>query len=192
MKPTFFATPSAFRAWLDEHHDKRTELLVGFYKKASGKASITWPQSVDEALCYGWIDGVRKTIDDVSYTIRFTPRKPTSIWSMVNINRAHELIKAGLMRPAGLKAFERRDEAKSALYSYEQRHGATFPDTIEKQFQANKPAWDFFRSQAPSYQRIVTHWISSAKREETRQSRFAILLECSAKQRRIDLLKPRA
>src|SRR5712692_8865031 len=115
MEPTFFATPAAWRDWIEKHHDRRKELLVGFYKKGSGKPSITWPESVDGALCFGWIDGVRKRIDDVSYTIRFTPRRASSIWSSVNIKRARELSRLGLMRPAGLKAFDLRDEKKSAI-----------------------------------------------------------------------------
>src|SRR5437762_563654 len=119
VKPTFFATPSEFRAWLEEHHNTAQELLVGFYKKSSGKPSITWPESVDQALCFGWIDGVRKGIDDVSYTIRFTPRKPVSTWSTINIARVAELTKLGLMAPAGLRAFERRRDDKSAIYAYE-------------------------------------------------------------------------
>jgi len=185
MKPAFFPTPSAFRAWLEEHHARTPELLVGFYKRSSGKPSITWPESVDAALCFGWIDGVRKSIDDLSYTIRFTPRKPTSTWSAVNIKRAHELTKLGLMQPAGLQAFEERDEAKSAIYAYEQRNSARFPDAYEKQFRANKTAWDFFQSRAPWYRRTATYWIISAKREETRLKRLATLIADSAQHRNI-------
>lgn len=188
MKPTFFAAPAAFRAWLEEHHARTSELLVGFYKKGSGKPSITWPESVDVALCFGWIDGVRKTIDETRYTIRFTPRRPTSIWSAVNIKRAHELTKLGLMHPAGLEAFERRDEKKSAIYAYEQRSTATLGDAFEKQFRANTNAWAFFQSQAPWYRRTATYWVSSAKKEETRLKRLATLIEDSAHQRRIGRL----
>ena len=189
MKPTFFATPTAFRAWLEEHHSRTPELLVGFYRRGSSKPSITWPESVDAALCYGRIDGVRRRIDDVSYSIRFTPRRSNSIWSAVNIKRALELTESGLMQPAGLQAFERRDEAKSAIYSYEQRHGATFPDAYEKQFRANKKAWGFFQSQAPSYRRIATYWVTSAKREETRLRRLATLIADSAQHHTIGQLK---
>lgn len=189
MKPTFFATPAAFRAWLDEHHARIPELLVGFYKKGSGKPSITWPESVDAALCFGWIDGVRKSIDDLSYTIRFTPRNPTSTWSAVNIKRVQELTKSGLMQPAGLQAFERRDEAKSAIYSYEQRHNATLPDAYEKRFRANELAWDFFQSQAPWYRRTATYWVMSAKKEETRLKRLDTLIRDSAQQRSIGPLQ---
>src|SRR5712692_11294649 len=149
LKPTFFATPSNFRAWLEAHHDKFRELLVGFHKKSSGKRSITWPESVDAALCFGWIDGVRKSIDETSYTIRFTPRKPTSNWSSININLVRDLTKKGLMRPAGLKAFAARSTKKSGIYSYEQRKSPKFTRDQEKQFRASQPAWEFFRSQAP-------------------------------------------
>ena len=188
--PTFFATPAAFRKWFEANHDRASELLVGFDKKDSQKPSITWPESVDQALCFGWIDGVRKRVDEVSYTIRFTPRRASSIWSEVNIKRTHELIALGLVHPAGLKAFERRDERKSAVYSYEQRHSARFPDAMEKQFRTNKKAWDYFRSQAPSYQRLITHWVTSAKRDETRLKRLASLIQTSQQQQRIGLLNP--
>lgn len=185
MKPTFFATPEAFRTWLEEHHGRAAELLVGFYKVGSGKPSITWPESVDAALCYGWIDGVRKRIDGDSYTIRFTPRKGTSTWSMVNIQRAHELTKMGLMRPAGLDAFAKRDEKKSATYSYEQRTSAKFSEAHEKQFRAEAKAWQFFEAQAPSYRRIITYWVMSAQKEETRRKRLQKLIEECAQQRRL-------
>ena len=186
MKPAFFPTPADFRTWLEEHHAGTPELLVGFYKRGSGKPSITWPESVDAALCFGWIDGVRRSLDEDSYTIRFTPRKASSTWSAVNIKRAHELTKLGLMHPAGLQAFERRDEKKSAIYSYENRHKAALDAALEKQFRANKKAWAFFRSQAPSYQRTLTYWVISAKREETRIKRLATLIEESANHRRIE------
>jgi len=183
LKPTFFATPSNFRAWLEAHHDKFRELLVGFHKKSSGKRSITWPESVDAALCFGWIDGVRKSIDETSYTIRFTPRKPTSTWSSTNINRVRELTKKGLMHPAGLKAFAARSAKKSGIYSYEQRKHPRFTRDQEKQFRANKSAWDFFRSQAPWYQRVTTWWVISAKREETKLKRLSLLIEHSQHRR---------
>src|SRR5438270_3852964 len=142
MEVTFFESPSAFRAWLEEHHDTTQELWVGFYKKSSGKPSITWPEAVDEALCFGWIDGLRKGIDDVSYMIRFTPRKPSSNWSTVNVKRVAELSRLGLMRPAGLKAFEARAQEKSGIYAYEQRNNAKLDEAYEQQFRANKQAWD--------------------------------------------------
>jgi len=179
MAPTFFATPSAFRAWLQKHHDKEQELWVGFHKKGSGKPSITWPDSVDAALCFGWIDGVRKSLNGHSYTIRFTPRKPISTWSAVNIKRVAELTKLGLMQPAGLKAFEKRSDDKSAIYSYEQRKTAKLSGDYEKKFRAQKKAWEFFQSQPPWYRRVASFWVISAKKEETRLKRLATLIEAS-------------
>jgi uncharacterized protein YdeI (YjbR/CyaY-like superfamily) len=158
MRPTFFATQSEFRAWLEENHDTSRELWVGFYKKSSGKPSITWPESVDEALCFGWIDGVRRSIDDERYTNRFTPRKPRSTWSAVNIKRAKELVELGRMRPAGLEAFEARTDDRSAIYSYEQRHKATLDDDFERQFRANEQAWESFLARPPSYRKAAVYW----------------------------------
>ncbi|MEA2164961.1 MAG: hypothetical protein QOK37_3088 [Thermoanaerobaculia bacterium] len=186
MPPTFFATPAAFRKWLATHHDKETELLVGFYKKDSGRPSITWPESVDQALCFGWIDGVRRRIDDVSYSIRFTPRKAVSNWSAINIARVAELTKLGQMHDAGLRAFERRREDKSAIYAYENAVRTLAPDD-EKRFRANKKAWAFFSTQAPSYQRVAIYWVTSAKREETRQRRLATLIDDSTSHRRLGI-----
>ena len=174
----FFATLAAWRDWLEKHHDQHTELLVGFYKKDSGKPSITWPESVDGALCFGWIDGVRRRIDELSYTIRFTPRRPVSTWSAVNIRRVEELIKQGLMHPAGMKMFEARREERSRIYSFEQER-VGFESGPERQFKANRIAWKFFQSQNPSYRRVATWWVVSAKREETRQRRLAALIEFS-------------
>src|SRR5258708_24510569 len=184
MEPTFFATPSAWRAWLEKHHDQRHELLVGFYKKDSGKPSITWPESVDGALCFGWIDGVRRRIDDVSYSIRFTPRKPRSVWSAVNIKRVEELSRQGLMRPAGVKAFEARQEERSGIYSFEQQN-IQFEREQERQFRDNKAAWKFFQSQPPSYRRAATWWVIGAKRDETKAKRLATLIDDSAKGRTV-------
>lgn len=184
MTPTFFAKQYDFRKWLEKNHAKKTELLVGFYKVGSGKPSMTWPQSVDEALCFGWIDGVRKRIDDDSYTIRFTPRKPTSIWSAVNIKKIEELTKSGLMRPAGLEAFENRTENKSKIYAYENEPEKLSP-AFEKKFKADKKAWDFFTAQAPSYQKTVIHWIMRAKQETTKISRLEKTIAESAKQKRL-------
>ncbi len=189
-KPTFFPTPSDFRAWFEARHDKFRELLVGFYKKDSGKPSITWPESVQVALCFGWIDGVRKSIDETSYMIRFTPRKPTSTWSAINIKSVQELTKKGLMHPAGLKAFAARDEKKSAIYSYEQRNSARFTCEQAKQFRSNKVAWEFFRSQAPWYQRVTTFWVISAKREETKLKRLSELIGHSQNRRTLPQLIP--
>ena len=185
MKPVFFPTPAAWRAWLEEHHAETDELWVGFYKKGSGKPSITWPESVDGALCFGWIDGVRKSLDEISYVIRFSPRRARSIWSTVNIKRVGELTKQELMHRAGLNAFERRTGERSEIYAYEQRKGAKLSSAYEKQFRANKQAWDFFRAQPPSYQRTASWWVISAKKEETRSKRLAQLIKDSEQRRSI-------
>ena len=179
VSPNFFATPAEFRAWLEAHHASVKELWVGFYKKDSGKPSITWPESVDEALCFGWIDGLRKSIDDASYKIRFTPRKPRSTWSAVNINRVAELTQTGRMYPAGLKAFAERTEDKSVIYSYEQRKLAELDPAAEQQFRANQAAWEFFQTQPAGYRNTAIWWVVSAKQEATRQSRLAKLIEDS-------------
>jgi uncharacterized protein YdeI (YjbR/CyaY-like superfamily) len=179
VKPTFFATPSEFRAWLERHHASSRELVVGFHKRASGKPSITWPESVDQALCFGWIDGVRKSVDGDRYTIRFTPRKTTSTWSTINVARVKELSDAGLMRPAGLAAFENRK--KSGIYSYEQRHAAKLSKPDERRLRSNEKAWKFFRAQAPWYQRTAIFWVVSAKREETRARRLTTLIDDSSR-----------
>ena len=184
MEPTFFATPADFRAWLEKHHDEEKELLVGFYKRGSGRPSLTWPESVDEALCFGWIDGVRRGRDEESYTIRFTPRKPGSTWSAVNVARVEELTRLGRMRPAGLAAFEKRSEAKTGIYSYEQKEDAKLDKAEERQLRANKAAWEFFQSQPPWYRRNAIWRVVSAKKEETRKKRLAKLIEESAQGRR--------
>lgn len=175
MTPTFFATQSDFRKWLEKYHNKATELFVGFYKVDSGKPSMTWTQSVDEALCFGWIDGVRKSIDEYSYFIRFTPRKPKSIWSAVNIQKIEELTKQGLMQPAGLASFENRKENKSKIYSYENAE-VKFSSEFEKQFKANKKAWEYFQSLAPSYRKPSTNWVMSARQETTKLKRLNELI----------------
>jgi uncharacterized protein YdeI (YjbR/CyaY-like superfamily) len=172
----FFATPDDFRAWLEENHARQQELFVGFYKRDSGKPSITWPESVDAALCYGWIDGVRNSIDATSYRIRFTPRKPTSTWSAVNVKRVAELTRLGLMRSAGVKAFEARRGDRTGIYAYEQRKTATLGPTFEEQFRANKKAWLFFQAQPPWYRRTATYYVISAKQEQTRLRRLAQLI----------------
>lgn len=184
MEVRFFESPSDFREWLEENHQVARELWVGFYKKSSGRPSITWPEAVDQALCFGWIDGIRKSIDEVSYTNRFTPRKPGSVWSAVNIKRATELAELGLMQPAGLAAFEKRDEHKAQLYSYE-RAGSKLDEAYEQMFRENERAWSFFQAQAPSYRRSANWWIMSAKKEETRLRRLAILIEESEKGSRL-------
>jgi len=192
MKPTFFATGAELRAWLEDNHATATELLVGFYKRGSRRPSITWPELVDEELCFGWIDGVRKGIDEVSYANRITPRKPRSTWSAINIARAKELIRLGRMRPAGRKAFERRTDERSAIYSYEQRTKARFSPEADRSFRANKKAWAFFQAQAPSYRRAATWWVISAKRAETRKKRLATLIRDSQDGRSIRPLSRRA
>jgi uncharacterized protein YdeI (YjbR/CyaY-like superfamily) len=184
MEPTFFAVPADLNAWLEEHHASESELLVGFYNKASGRPNVTYPESVQEALCFGWIDGIRKNRDESSYTIRFTPRKPRSIWSAVNIRYAQELIRQGRMQPAGLAAFEARDDERSRVYSFEQQN-PKLDEASEKRLRANRTAWDFFQSQAPSYQRAASWWVVSAKGEETRQRRLDRLIEDSENGRRI-------
>jgi uncharacterized protein YdeI (YjbR/CyaY-like superfamily) len=183
--PRFFATPAAFRAWLAAHHDRESELVVGFYKKGSGKPSITWPESVDEALCYGWIDGVRRSLGEESYTIRFTPRKSRSIWSNVNIAKVQALLAAGRMMPAGMAAWERRDSAKSGIYSFERLEAAAFDAEAERRFSGNRAAWKYFQAQPPGYRRLATHYVVSAKRPETRERRLIALIEHSARSERL-------
>ncbi|MEO8448660.1 MAG: YdeI/OmpD-associated family protein [Gemmatimonadota bacterium] len=194
MLPIFFASPSAWAKWLAAHHDTETELLVGFYKKGSGQPSITWPESVDEALAYGWIDGVRRSLDETSYTIRFSPRRPRSKWSAVNVKRIGELIKLGKVRPAGLRAFEQRVARGTETYSYEQRHTISLPPAYQRKLRADPEAWKFFGTQPPGYQKIVTWWVMSAKKDETRLRRLAQLIADSASGRRVGVvtLKPKA
>ena len=189
MQPIFFPTAEEFRRWLEQHHDCERELLVGFYKKGSGRPSLTWPESVDEALCFGWIDGVRRTLDAESYVIRFTPRRRGSIWSRVNTRRAKELIEAGRMQPAGLRAFEARDPEKTALYAYDRETPAQLGPEEEAQFRADAAAWAFFQSQPPGYRRLAALWVVSAKQEATRQRRLRTLIEDSAARRRIGSLR---
>lgn len=179
MDVVFFPTPDDFRAWLEANHQSAQELWVGYYKKDSGRPSISWPESVDQALCFGWIDGIRKRIDDESYKIRFTPRKPSSIWSAVNIARVAELTELGLMQPAGVAAFEKRKEDKSAIYTYEQRDSVSLPEDYERQLKANEAAWAYFQARPPSYQKAALHWVMSAKKEETRLKRLATLIDDS-------------
>jgi uncharacterized protein YdeI (YjbR/CyaY-like superfamily) len=179
MKHKFFAKQHEFRKWLEKNYTKETELIVGFYKVGSGKENMTWPQSVDEALCFGWIDGIRKSIDEESYCIRFTPRKPGSNWSAVNIKKVEILTKNGLMKPAGLKIYNNRKEKKSELYSYENKP-EKLTAAYEKIFKADKKAWDFFSSQAPSYQKTIFFWILSAKQEKTRVTRLEKVINASS------------
>jgi len=176
VKPKFFTTPAAFRAWLKRNHAEAEDLMVGFHKRDSGKPCMTWPESVDEALCYGWIDGVRRRIDDVAYSIRFTPRRATSTWSAVNIKRVAELTALGLMQPAGLDAFARRSAKKSAIYSYERRYDVTLEPHHQGLLEANKEAWAYFQQLAPSYRYLLLYHIVSAKKEETKIKRIEKLV----------------
>jgi uncharacterized protein YdeI (YjbR/CyaY-like superfamily) len=185
VKPTFFKTSAEFRHWLEQNHDSADEVILGLHKKASGKPSITLREAQDEALCFGWIDGVAHGLDESSYTIRFTPRRPGSVWSAVNTKRAEVLIAEGRMTRAGMAEFEKRDEKRLKQYSYE-RENPEFDRASEEMFRANKDAWEFFRAQPAGYQRLHTWWVMSAKREETRTKRLAVLIDISAKGRRID------
>ena len=178
MEARFFASPEEWRAWLEEHHDAEREVLVGYWKRGTGRPSLTWAQSVDEALCFGWIDGVRRRIDDERYSIRFTPRTARSRWSRVNVERVAELTDAGRMRPAGRAAFEARTE--EGTYSYEQQRDAALDEARERRLREDAAAWEFFGAQPPSYRRAAIHWVMSAKRESTRDRRLAQLIECSA------------
>jgi uncharacterized protein YdeI (YjbR/CyaY-like superfamily) len=180
----FFETQEAFREWLWANHETQAELLVGFYKVGSGKKSMTWSESVDQALCFGWIDGVRKSRDEHSYTIRFTPRKPNSIWSAVNIRKVAELTDKRLMQPAGLKAYEKRTESKSTIYAYEQTDVA-LSKAFEEKLKDSTQAWAFFQKQAPSYRKTIIHWIMSAKQEATRLSRLEKLIESCVNGKRL-------
>lgn len=183
MTPRFFKTPAEFNRWLAKNHQKADELWVGYYKKGTGKPSMTWPESVEEALCYGWIDGLRKSIDEKSYMIRFTPRKPTSNWSAVNIRTVKRLIQENRMKEPGLQAYRRRDPAKPAVYSFENRK--VLAPAYKSRLKANTAAWAFFQSQPPWYRRTAGHWVMDAKREETRLKRLRQLIEDSAAGRTI-------
>ena len=184
MKIRYFKSASDFRRWLEKNHAATQELWVGYYKKSSGQPSMTWPESVDEALCFAWIDGIRKTVDDLRYTIRFTPRRRGSIWSAVNIKRAWELSDEGLMKPHGLAAFDARKEYRSGIYSYEQR-STSLDGIYEKKLRQNKAAWDFFYSQPPSYRKAIGWWIVSAKQEATRTKRLETLIRESTRGKRL-------
>ena len=177
---TFFPTQKHLRRWFEKNHKKEKELWVGFYKVSTGKSTVTWSQSVDEALCFGWIDGIRKSIDEESYCIRFTPRKPTSNWSAINIKKVEELAKLGLMKPEGLKAFGFRKEEKSKIYTYENPE-VIFNKSYEKLFKANKKAWAFYQTTTPTYRKVTTRWVMSAKQESTRLKRLnELITDCAA------------
>src|SRR5438309_3725048 len=184
VETEIFSNARDFRIWLEKNHAMAVELWVGFYKKNSGKPSITWPESVDEALCFGWIDGIRKRVDEISYQIRFTPRRRGSIWSTINIKRAKELAKEKRLRSGGLKVFGARREYKSGIYSYEQR-SPELPAAYDRQLKKNKAASDFLHAQSPSYRKMISWWIVSAKKEETRMARLAKLISESAKGKRL-------
>ena len=195
MEPLYFESAAAWRRWLTRHHADTDELWVGFHKRAAGRPSLTWPESVDEALCFGWIDGLRKRVDAERYKIRFTPRRPGSIWSAVNVRRVGELTKGKRMRAAGVRAFKARLEARTAIYSFEQREKAKLPSAYAKKFKENDAAWRFFSAQAPSYQRIGAWFVISAKQEPTRLRRLEVLIRESALGRRLGLttrIKPDA
>jgi uncharacterized protein YdeI (YjbR/CyaY-like superfamily) len=180
----YFTSPAELRAWFAVNHARARELWVGFYKKSSGKPSVTYAEALDEALCVGWIDGVRKRVDDDRYVIRFTPRKPGSYWSAVNTRKAEALRARGRMRAAGLAMFEARDPERTKRYSFE-REGASLPPAFERAFRKNRSAWEFFQAQPPSYRKPVTWWIVSAKQDETKQRRLAKLIEACAGGRRL-------
>ena len=191
MEPIFFESPDEWRAWLARHHATARELWVGFHKRGTGRPSLTWPESVDQALCYGWIDGVRKSLGPERYAIRFTPRRPGSTWSRVNLRRVEELEALGLMQPPGRAAHVARKAAKSGIYSYEQRAAPRFSPEQERAFKRHRKAWTYFQREAPWYRRTATHWVVSAKREETRARRLATLIADSATGRRIAPLATR-
>jgi uncharacterized protein YdeI (YjbR/CyaY-like superfamily) len=181
MEPVFFTSQESLRAWFEQNHKTETELLVGYFKTATGRESVTWSQSVDEALCFGWIDGIRRSIDVERYSIRFTPRKTESNWSAVNIQKIEELTKSGKMHPAGLQAFSKRKDKSSRLYSYETTREWNLPGNMEKQFRLNTGAWDYFKSQAPSYRKVTIRWVMDAKQEDTRIKRLLELIaSCEA------------
>ena len=184
MAHHFFAGPEDFRKWLEKNHNEETEIIVGFYKKGTGKKSITWEEAVDVALCYGWIDSIRKKIDDESYSNRFTPRKKTSIWSAKNIANVERLQKEGLMQPAGLEAFEHRKDSRSKVYSFESA-SKELDEDLARIFKINKKAWDFFNQQPPSYKKTIIHWIVTAKQEATRLSRLEKTITASEEGKRI-------
>ena len=183
--PTYFATAADFRDWLAEHHDQAGELLVGFHKTDSGLPSMTWPESVDEALCFGWIDGVRRRIDERSYSVRFTPRRAGSIWSAVNLAKVEALIAAGRMQPAGLKVWQAREPARERVYSFEQAEAVELSPAERAQFEAAPAAWRYFESAPQGYRKTLLHWIVTAKKPETRARRLAELIGASAEQRRL-------
>jgi uncharacterized protein YdeI (YjbR/CyaY-like superfamily) len=188
--PIFFASPAELRAWLEEHHDSATELLVGFHKKDTGRPTLSWSESVDQALCFGWIDNVRRSLGDDAYTIRFTPRKPNSTWSNINVAKVADLTAAGLMRPAGIAAFQRRRADRTGIYSFEGNAGELTPHEIDE-FRRHADAWRWFEQQPPGYRRAAGHGVASAKRDATRASRLKTLIADSAEGVRVKPLRRR-
>jgi len=185
VETKYFKTPAEFRAWLAKHHDTATEVGVVLHRKDSGKPTMTWSDAVDVALCFGWIDSVSRRFDETGRVQRFTPRKPKSNWSTVNINKVGELTARGLMTPAGLAAFARRTDPRSSIYSYENRHLASLDPEREKKFRRAKAAWEFFSKQPPSYRQLSIYRVMSAKRDETKEKRLALLMAASAGGRRL-------
>ncbi len=190
MRPIFFVSPQEFRAWLEEHHATATELVIGFHSKSTGRSTMTWTESVREALCFGWIDGIRRSLGDESYTIRFTPRKPRSNWSSLNVRHVEELIREGRMTPAGLAVYEARTPERTGVYAFEQRRAARLEPEQEERLRADSKAWEFFQAQPASYRQTAIYWVVSAKREETRARRLATLISDSAAGRRLAQLTP--
>lgn len=186
MRPIFFDSPASFRDWLVQHHASKTEVLVGYFRKGTGHPTMSWSESVDQALCFGWIDGVRRTVDDARYCIRFTPRKPTSIWSAINVAKVEALEKAGLMTAAGRAAYALRKPERTAIYAFERKSAAAFSEAQLEQFKANPKAHTYFEAQPPGYRRTLTHWVVSAKRPETQAKRLAQLISASAANRRVE------
>ena len=180
MKPIFFRSAAEFRRWLEKHHETAREIWVGFYKMDSGKRGIAYADAVDQALCFGWIDGIRKRIDEEGYTNRFSPRTAKSVWSTINIKRVEELRRLGLMRPPGVKAFDTRDPARSGIYSFETRPKTLAP-ALERRFKANKKAWLFFQAQPQGYRRVIVFMVMSAKQDETRERRLDRVMKASEK-----------
>ncbi len=184
MTPNFFLTQEDFRRWLEENHEKETELIVAFYNIKSGKQTLTWSEAVDQALCFGWIDGVRRKVDEISYSNRFTPRRANSNWSAVNIKKIEDLTEKGLMKPAGFAAFEKRKDEKSAVYAYEKEQ-KQFSGEFEKRFQGNAKAWDFFEKQANWYKKQMVNWVLTAKQEATRERRLEKLIAESENEKKL-------
>jgi uncharacterized protein YdeI (YjbR/CyaY-like superfamily) len=191
MNPIFFASPTEFVSWLEAHHGEESELWVGYHKKATGRPSMTWPEAVDAALCFGWIDGIRKSVDAERYKNRFTPRRKGSNWSAVNVKRVQELIAQGQVRPAGMAAWKAAIESKTAFYSYEQRHDAELGEEFAAQFQANVAAWEYFQSRAPWYRNAAIGWVIGAKKDETKRRRLQTLITDSAAGRTVSPLTRR-